>query len=98
MPRFSASLLFALLWAFLGFPKVAYAQADDCFKEGEPETVVKGCTARLASTAEDGDVYLKRGAAYTDLGRFAEAKADLNRAIAIFSKPGNRRLFQGNRT
>ena len=53
------------------------------YELGDPAGAAEDLTAALAVLGEDPDVLGNRGIAYTDLGRYGEALADFDRALAV---------------
>ncbi|MBO0741627.1 MAG: tetratricopeptide repeat protein, partial [Hyphomicrobiaceae bacterium] len=95
-----------LLLTLLAMPGLASAQGNpgapqsatgigpqDCYWRGKTaDVIVSACTAQLEKDPADGDALVKRGLALSDLGDFYRAHADLDAAVAIYTKADDYKL------
>ena len=76
-----------------GTPGAPGLGPEDCYWRGKTaDVIISACTAQLGKDPADGDALVKRGLALSEHGDFARARADLDAAVAIYTKADDYKL------
>jgi len=66
---------------------------EDCYWRGKTaDVIVSACTAQLHKDPADAEALVKRGVALSEHGDFARARADLDAAVALYTKKDDYKL------
>ena len=90
----------------LGTPGLASAQGipgapagapglgpEDCYWRGTTaDVIISACSAQLRKNPADASALVKRGLALSERSEFARARADLDAAIAVYTKADDYKL------
>ena len=71
----------------------ACSRPEDCYWRGTTaDVILSACTAQLRKDPADAGALVKRGMALIGRGEFARARADLDAAIAVYTKADDYKL------